>query len=466
MCEVLMQLGRDIASLDHGAHVCMVYDSFAEQIATVAPYLRSGLERGDLCVYAYDLIPEREVAQALDAAGLDVQAAAERGALRFLDRSQTYLASGAFEPAAMMTALQKMEAEALAAGFSGLRTAGDMTWALESGTACAHVIEYEAILNRQLPGSRTTGMCQYDRRGFDPTVIEQVLRTHPMAVIRDRLLHNFYYEPPDIFLNELGDGPRVEWKIEQLLRVHEADGALLHSRDAAEASSRAKSRFLAVMSHELRTPLTGIIGYADLLESGLWGSPTETEKTHIRRIKASAWHLVAIIDEILTFSRNEAGNEPLRLETVDLHRLVRECAEMLESYATARQVELRVVPNAAPLEVETDAAKVRQIVLNVAGNALKFTEQGFVEISIEPDDEDVRIRVRDSGPGISPDRADEIFDAFVQLDQSNTRRAGGTGLGLTVSRSLARRLGGDLLLLESEPGAGSTFALTLPRSPE
>jgi signal transduction histidine kinase len=84
---------------------------------------------------------------------------------------------------------------------------------------------------------------------------------------------------------------------------------------------------------------------------------------------------------------------------------------------------------------------------------------------LEPDDEDVRIRVRDSGPGIPPDRTDEIFDAFVQLDQSNTRRAGGTGLGLTVSRSLARRLGGDLLLLENEPGAGSTFALRLPRSP-
>jgi PAS domain S-box-containing protein len=238
---------------------------------------------------------------------------------------------------------------------------------------------------------------------------------------------------------------------------------LRSARDAAEAASRAKSQFLAVMSHELRTPLTGIIGFADLLGSDIGGTISDKQRAQIARIKSGAWHLVSIIEEILTFSRMEAGKEGVSLQRVNLARCVRESVELLYPQAADKGIELRVVGDGLDVEIETDAGKLRQMMLNLAGNAVKFTERGVVEISIECASPDVVVRVRDTGSGIPADKVERIFEPFVQVDQTNTRTKGGTGLGLTVCRSLAQLLGGDLTLEESAPGKGSTFALRLPR---
>lgn len=244
---------------------------------------------------------------------------------------------------------------------------------------------------------------------------------------------------------------------------HETQNKLKRAMAEAEAANHAKSQFLAVMSHELRTPLTGIIGYADLVGSGISGKISDQQQVHVSRIKAGAWHLVSIIDEILTFSRVEAGKEQVTLETIDLVECVRESAVLLQPQAAAKGVALRFVGPEHPLKLETDAGKLRQIVLNLAGNAVKFTDEGYVELRIEEGREDVTLTVRDSGPGIPVAEAARVFEPFVQVDQSNTRAKGGTGLGLTVSRTLAQLLGGDVSLAFSEPGAGSTFALRLPR---
>jgi signal transduction histidine kinase len=137
--------------------------------------------------------------------------------------------------------------------------------------------------------------------------------------------------------------------------------------------------------------------------------------------------------------------------------------ELLYPQAADKGIELRVVGDELDAKIETDAGKLRQIVLNLAGNAVKFTERGVVEISIECASPAVVVRVRDTGPGIPPDEVERIFEPFVQVDQTNTRTKGGTGLGLTVCRSLAQLLGGDVTLEKSAPGEGSTFALRLPR---
>jgi signal transduction histidine kinase len=245
---------------------------------------------------------------------------------------------------------------------------------------------------------------------------------------------------------------------ERAARTAELSNAL----DAAQAAERAKGQFLAVMSHELRTPLTGIIGYADLLASGVAGPLSDSQTAHATRIKSAAWKLVELIDHVLTYSHLDSGRISVSLAPARLDEIVRESAELLVPHAAAKSVEVLVVVPDEQVTAMTDPLRVRQIVINLVGNAVKFTNAGVVKVMLYRDGSTAHIRVSDTGRGISAADHESVFEAFVQVDQSHTRTAGGVGLGLAVSRRLARLLGGELALVSSEVNAGSTFELTLP----
>ncbi len=242
----------------------------------------------------------------------------------------------------------------------------------------------------------------------------------------------------------------------------DAELAAQAAKEAAEAASLAKSQFLAVISHELRTPLTTVIGYADLLMGGTSGPVTPRQRDQLARVKTSAWNLVGIIEEILTFSRADAGKEKAFFEVTDVAALAREAAETIEPQAHAAGLGFRERGLGTTRWIVTDGGKIRQVLMNLLGNAVKFTESGWVELELagEPDG-GCAFHVRDTGLGIAARDLEAIFEPFRQLDQSSTRLKGGTGLGLTVSRQLARLLGGDVMVV-STPGAGSTFTLRLP----
>ncbi len=241
------------------------------------------------------------------------------------------------------------------------------------------------------------------------------------------------------------------------------DNARLY-RDAQEAN-RAKADFLAVVSHELRTPLNAIVGYADLMQSGVAGDLSDGQTRYVDRIKMGAGHLAQLIDEILTFARVEARREQLLFRTTDLGTVAADAVAVLEPQARERDLQLRLsTPDNGP-ELVTDADKVRQILVNLLSNAIKYTEEGSVTLAVRPaDDGGVELAVTDTGIGIDPDHLERVFEPFWQAESPNTRKAGGTGLGLSVNQRLVALLGGSMEV-ESRLGEGSTFTVRLPPEP-
>jgi len=233
--------------------------------------------------------------------------------------------------------------------------------------------------------------------------------------------------------------------------------------EVAQGASKAKSDFLASMSHELRTPLSAMIGYSELLADEIVGPLTPTQRDHVDRMKVCAAHLLGIVEEILSFARIDAGREEVRLTEVDAAALVREAAALLEAQARLKGLTFQVNLPSEPIRIRSDSGKLRQILINLIGNATKFTDHGSVRVDVihAPGSPTVCFRIEDTGPGISSEHLEAIFEPFTQVDQTRTRAKGGTGLGLPVSRHLARLLGGSVTV-ESTRGQGSVFTLSLP----
>ena len=265
-------------------------------------------------------------------------------------------------------------------------------------------------------------------------------------------------------LNGDGKAGGVLISFDDVTELERKEIELQKSKEEAETANQHKSEFLANMSHEIRSPMNAILGFTDVLRRGYGRSKQDTTK-YLDTISSSGEHLLSLINDILDLSKVEAGH--IEVEVVDCspHRIIREVIQIMQVKADEKNIMLSFEPHyKLPAVIQTDAGKLRQIVLNLVSNAIKFTDEGGVAITSrfteDGDDSLLAIDVVDSGIGMTPEQADKVFEAFVQADNSITRRFGGTGLGLPISKNYAEALGGDILV-RSQPGEGSTFSLTV-----
>jgi signal transduction histidine kinase len=251
--------------------------------------------------------------------------------------------------------------------------------------------------------------------------------------------------------------------LEQQARAHaeKARNEAEAARAEAERANNSKTDFLAVMSHELRTPLTAIMGYEELLSDGITGPVTELQRQQLGRINASARHLLGLIDEILTFARVDVGRERIRWESMSVNHTVADSAALVEPMAAAKSIDFIVDLLEEDQAIQTDGTKLRQMLVNLLSNGIKFTENGEVRVGCAVRDGILEVSIADTGVGIPAENIEEVFELFWQAEQTATRKTGGTGLGLSVTRKLARLLGGDVTVA-SRVGMGTTFLLTLP----
>jgi signal transduction histidine kinase/CHASE3 domain sensor protein len=287
--------------------------------------------------------------------------------------------------------------------------------------------------------------------GADSAGVLVIAGLAPLAVEREGLVRDA--------ARQLAVGLHNAWTHD---RLREKSVMLAEQGETLTRANKVKTEFLASMSHELRTPLSAILGFADLLQT----SPKETlsprARESLERIKKNGEHLLSLINDVLDLAKAETGRIDVRLASVNIGQLARACVAEVDSLRSGKELRLTVDVPDAPVESVTDPQRVRQILLNLLSNAIKFTDRGEVTLQMRATASDVRLAVHDTGVGIPHEALSELFQDFHQLDVGDGRRYAGAGVGLALSRRLARALGGEIEV-RSREREGSTFTLVLPR---
>jgi signal transduction histidine kinase/ActR/RegA family two-component response regulator len=447
-----------VSRLRPGDHLCLIYQSAAEQTAALVSFFKAGLAAGERCLFVGRPSSCRRLERALQGTGVEVDAELDRGSLVLLTRREDWLTTGRSDPGAMLDVLRQAEQQALDDGYSALRASWSLGWLLEGTPGAGRLVEYEAHLNRFLPGSRTCALCRYSREEASAARIQDALHTHPLAVLGHQICHNTYYEPPDMVLGDRAPDERIDWMMAQLQRarfneqkLEEVTLRLSQKRAALQRADRAKEELLAMLAHELRNPLGTISNALQVLR--MKGEGDETWKRAIEAAERQVLHQALLIDDLLEASRVTRGQIELLCEDLDLVSLVRETVEGYRDTLGEAGLGLELDLPDQELPVRGDRLRLSQALSNLLQNAIKFTTPGGRRAEVV---------VHDTGAGIEPEELPYVFEVFSQGDQSLDRSRGGLGVGLAVVKGLVELHGGEVEARSEGAGLGAEFAIRLP----
>jgi signal transduction histidine kinase len=455
----------------HGLHVCLVYERAAEARAAVAAFFAAGLTAGERCLYQGGGANWRRLERALATTRL----AAEAGGHMALGEIAVPRSGG---PRAWLELVREAERQALADGFSGLRISWEMPpepgrWTLAE---IADLAEMEGLLDRALAEAHTSLLCRYSRQRSPIDLLQQVMHSHPAAMLGGEVGANAFYAPQPA----MPGAPRGEDRVQRMLaqlrrelrrerRLRDLERRLAESAVELDRADQEREQLLAMLGHELRNPLSTVsIALSVLRQRGARGEGDETWRRALDTAERQVFHQAALVDDLLEASRATRGEIDLHLEPLDLARLV---PEVVDAYRDEiRDAGLVLDADLAPqaLPVSGDRLRLWQAVAHLLQNALKFSPPGGrVRVRLRRSGEgQAEISVRDRGVGISPELLPHVFEVFTQADHTLDRAKGGLGIGLTVVKGVIEHHGGEVQASsDGEPGHGAEFKLLLPLDP-
>jgi signal transduction histidine kinase len=462
---------REVGLGTQPAHAVQFYEDDAFMVSSVGDYLASGLAVGQR-VLAVITTSHRDAIRAhLEERGLNVERAMLRGQLLLADAHElldAFMVDGRPDPQRFRSALDRpFRAMDGYPSPRPVRVFGEMVDLLCREGNVNGAIALEALWNELAAKESFSLLCAYSMSSFGDgghtANVASICGAHSHVIPTER----YTQVSAGARLREIALlQQRAQALAAEVERGRELERSLRDALWRAESASRAKGEFLAMMSHELRTPLNAIGGHVQLMELGLHGPVTDRQREALARVQRSQRHLLALINDVLNLARAESHTVEYLIAPMPLLPLVTEVVELLSPLFSAQSLSCTVsvddALDAAP--VLADREKVHQILLNLLGNALKFTPAGgsvSVRISPSRDAAAVEVAVRDTGIGIPHDKLEQIFQPFVQLSGPSTEPRQGIGLGLSISRALARGMRGDLVA-ESDEGSGTVLTLTLP----